>query len=184
MKFAAILGCFLTVISAWAQRAGAPEAGASIVAARFSWPLEVETVRSLAQQAIRAVDLSGARIIPPPDFRTRTRNPQLELRRMQQDAKQGEFFLTLRCRRRSDCGSFVVEVLSVNGHSNSAGGSNRELLPVPFSSAVGSRGQSISAAGGPVLVEPHTLARLVIEEDGLRITESVVPGKRGRLGER
>jgi hypothetical protein len=178
MKFALIAGYFLVAISAYGQHPAANiEAPASIVAARRRWPLDSNIVRSVAQQMIPDVDLSQALVVPPPDFTTQARDPQLELKRIQESPEQGRLFVTLRCRERSACGSFVVELILPNAQVLDA--SHRKKLVL----MVGPHKPGISSASGPILVHPHTIATLVIEEDELRITESVLPAKRARLGE-
>lgn len=184
MKFALIVGSFFLLTSAGAQEPVQLTSHAEVAAHSTAWPLDVERIRTILQQnpLLRGLSLSPAQIFPPPDFTTRVQDPELEIRRIQESPERNGFFITMRCVERNECASFLVEVTSANANTRDASNSNGSLLSVS-STARALRKKQLPIDRGPVLVQPHTLAMLVIEEDGLRITEPVLPQKRGRLGE-
>lgn len=181
MRFALIAALFLLLTSAWAQEPVHLTSHAEVARRSTAWPLEVEWIRTRLQQnpLLQALNLSPAQIFPPPDFTTRVQDPELEIRRIQENLAQHCLFITLRCRQRSQCASFLVEVTLPKADLRN---SNDALLSAWLSPGI-SRKEKIPVARGPVLVQPHTLAMLVMKEDGLRITEPVLPEKRARLGE-
>jgi flagella basal body P-ring formation protein FlgA len=169
-----LIASFFLMTSAQAQQ--------SVALRHTGWPLNIEGVRAIVQQTptLRGFDLSKAQIVAPADYTMQTPNPQLELRRIQQDREGRVLFVSVRCQERRVCGSFLVKVVLSNTISGVAVDQRPEIQQT--SSALVRRA-TISVAPEPVLVQPRIPARLVIEEDGLRITESVLPLGRARLGE-
>ena len=182
MRFALIAGLFFLLTSAWAQDSLISSAHAEL--GRTTWPLDVEHIERILRQnpLLQGLNLSQAQVFPPPDFTTHAQNPELEIRRIQENTDRNRLFITLRCRQRSQCASFLVEVTLPDALMRDVSSSNGTLLSASLSASA-SRKERIPIASGPVLVQPHTLAMLVIEEDGLRISEPVLPQKRARLGE-
>jgi hypothetical protein len=186
MRFAGVASWLLLTGSAWAQEPVLPVAtAAQMIVSAPNWPLEVESVRTALEQSptartgIRRTDLELARITLPPDFTTRARNAPLEFRRIQDGPEHETVFATLRCRERSACGSFLVEISLPNAKP---GRTSDGKMPAAISS-LSTPEVHRGITPGPALVQPHIPARLVMEEDGLRITESVLPLKQARLGE-
>lgn len=182
MRFALIAGSFFLLTSAWAQEPARLKFRAE--AGRTTWPLNVERLQQLMRQnpVLQGLNLSQARILPPPDFTTHAQNPEMEIRRIQENSERNRLFVTLRCRERSQCASFLVEVILTSAPGADISNSKASLLSASLDPGASRKGTAPIAAG-PVLVRPHTLAMLVIEEEGLRITEPVLPQKRARLGE-
>ncbi|HKW19055.1 MAG TPA: hypothetical protein VJO35_16220 [Terriglobales bacterium] len=183
MKLALIAGCFFLLTSAWAQKPLA-ECRSEVAGRSQHWPLDLERIRHIMQQnpLLQRVDLSQGQILAPPDFTTHGQNSELELRRIQESPGRRLVFVTMRCRERTDCGSFLVEIAlpSPLPHNPSA---SEENSSAGLMGSLGRCKRSISSVDGPVLVQPHSISSLVIEEDGLRITEPVLPQKRARLGD-
>lgn len=182
MRSTLIAGLFFLLPPAWAQEP--VQLNFHAEARRSAAPLDVERIRQILQQnpLLQGLDLSQARIFPPPDFTTHVQNPELEIRRIQESPERNRLFITFRCRERAQCASFLVEAILPNPRAHDVSNSDEGLFPGSFSAGA-MRKETIPAARGPVLVQPHTLAMLVIEEEGLRITEPVLPQKPARLGE-
>jgi len=148
-----------------------------IVVRHLGWPLETETLRrTLAHsQLTDAIDFSRVKIVLPPGFTTLTRDPQFEVTALNYGSDGHQLQASMRCLDRTACGSFLAEVLNVPADSVPW----RGLKPINQKLA----GPSLSSGAGPVLVHPGHLAMLVIEGDGFRITQSVMPHKPARLGD-
>jgi hypothetical protein len=186
MKLALIAGYLFVTVSASAQQPPAsPGPSAQIITRSSDWPVDVQRVRAIVLQNLpeREFDVMQARIELPPDFTTRTQNPQLELRRIQEEGECGTLFVTMRCRDRRECGSFLVEIKLPKVMLGGRDEKTAELSGISFPSTAVLWNALVSKGSEPALVQPRTPARLVIEYDGLRITESVLPLKGGRLGE-
>ena len=137
----------------------------------IGWPLENARILQAIGQSPAAArfDLTGAQITSPPDFTTRTRHPQLELMRIERQPGAGLLLASLRCRTRAECRSFLVEIAL------------RGTLPSPQGSMRTDEGAAKHEL--PVLVSPRERARLVMEEDGVRIIEPVRAVQSGRMGD-
>ena len=149
-----------------------------VVVRRLGWPLETETVRrTLAQSKLtHQLDFSQARITLPTGFTTVVPDPKLEVTGTSSNSDRFGLLARIRCRERLACGSFLVEIV----FSAPAGGvRSRELKQA--SEKVPEPG--LLSVAGPVLVQPGHLALLVMDGDGFRITQPVMPLKRARLGE-
>jgi hypothetical protein len=148
-----------------------------VVVRRIGWQVETENItRGLAHSKLtRALDFSKAKIVLPPGFTTGIANPQFEVTAVNSSSEHQRQLVSMRCRERAVCGSFLVEVLNVPAEAVPS----RELKL--GSEKVAESG--LSSIAGPVLVRPGRLALLVIEGDGIRITQSVMPLKSARLGE-
>lgn len=149
-----------------------------VVVRRLGWPLETKAVRrTLASSKLtHPLDLSQARITLPPGFTTVAPDPQLEVTALKPSSDHLRLLAQMRCRERAACGSFLAEIVfSVPAD----GVRSRELKLASEKVAEPSR---LSVAG-PVLVQPGRMALLVIEGEGFRMIEPVMPFKRARLGE-
>ena len=184
MKFALIAGLFFLVTSASAQQPVSLLLHTEAAGRRAAWPLDIEWLRKMLQQnpLLQGLELSQAQIFPPPDFTTGIQDPEMEVRRIQENLTGNRLFIALRCHKRNHCSSFLVEVALPKPKTRDANITHYSLLSAPFSAGAFHKKPNPEAPG-PVLVQPHTPAMLVIEEDGLRITEPVLPQKRARLGE-
>jgi hypothetical protein len=157
-----------------------------VVVYREGWPLSVDLVkRALSQAApLRGLDFSQARILPPPSFTTRTSDPQLELLRIHDEPEQQVVIADLRCHSRTACGSFEIQILlpnSVRDRLTTASASANDALLARQKMAFGAHGAPFT---GPPLVQPGKPALLVIEDNGMTITEPVMPLKPARMGDR
>ena len=149
-----------------------------VVVRRLGWPLETETVRrTLSRSKLTdSVDFTQARIMLPPGFTTVTPHPEFEVTALKPGAGDLGWLAQIRCRERAACGSFLVEIV----FSVPAGDlRSHELEPVSEKAATPSR----FSIAGPVLVQPGRLALLVMDGDGFRITQPVMPRTPARLGE-
>ena len=148
-----------------------------VVVRRIGWQVETENItRGLAHSKLtRALDFSKAKIVLPPGFTTAIANPQFEVTAVNSSSEHQRQLVSMRCRERGACGSFLVELLNVAAE----GVPSRELKLACEKVSE----PSLSSAPGPVLVRPGRLALLVIEGDGIRITQPVMPLKSARLGE-
>jgi hypothetical protein len=149
-----------------------------VVVRRLGWPLEIETVtRTVAHSNLtHQLDFSQAKIMLPPGFTTVTPHPQFEVAALKPSSDHRGFFALIRCRERTACGSFLAEIVfSVP----TVGVESRELKLASEKVTEPDR----SAVAAPVLVQPGRMALLVIDGDGFRITQTVMPLKRGGLGE-
>jgi hypothetical protein len=148
-----------------------------VVVRRIGWPLQTENItRTLSHSKFtHALDFSTAKIVLPPGFSSIAANPQIEVTAFNSNAGHQHLLVSMRCRERAVCGSFLVEVLNVPA----------EAVPSPELKLAYKKVSepSLSSASGPVLVRPGRLALLVIEGDGIRITQPVMPLKSARLGE-
>jgi hypothetical protein len=148
-----------------------------VVVRRPGWPLESETVRRNLERSnlTHALDFSQATITLPAGFTTAIPDPSLEVIAVTFSSGHQHLLVSMRRRERAVCGSFLVEVLNVPAEAVPS----RELKL--GSEKVAEPG--LSSIAGPVLVRPGRLALLVIEGDGIRITQPVMPLKSARLGE-
>jgi hypothetical protein len=148
-----------------------------VVVRRIGWPLQTENItRTLSHSKFtHALDFSKAKIVLPPGFSSIAVNPQIEVTAFNSNSGHQRLLASMRCRERAVCGSFLVEVLNVLAEAVPS----RELRQ--GSEKVAESG--LSSIAGPVLVRPGRLALLVIEGDGIRITQLVMPLKSARLGE-
>jgi hypothetical protein len=147
-----------------------------VVVQRWGWPVEAEAVRhALSRAGFAHLDFSQARVTLPANFSTAVPDPDLELMTLRPG---GDGWLArMRCRERSACASFLVEI-AVSGPALVGGTLARPVVGASFR-----RQLELRPASGPLLVEPGRRALLVIEGDGFRITQPVMPLKRGRLGD-
>lgn len=149
-----------------------------VVVRRRVWPLDAQTIRQAlaASRFTHRLDLSQAKITLPPGFATVTPHPQVEVSVLLPSSDHLGFLARMRCRERAACQSFVVEIAwnaTTGGiHSSEISLASRNSAP-----------PALMSAAGPVLVEPGRLAWLVIENDGLKITQPMMPLRRARLGE-
>jgi hypothetical protein len=148
-----------------------------VVVRRVGWRLQTENIiRTLAHSKFtQGLDFSKAKIVLPPGFTTAMANPQFEVTGFNSNSGHQNLLASMRCRERGACGSFLVELLNVPAGAVPS----RELKLGSEKVAEPSR----SSVAGPVLVHPGRLALLVIEGDGIRITQPVMPLKSARLGE-
>lgn len=154
------------------------EIPARIVVRRAGWPLDLESLRqALARsEATQQFDLSRAQIFPPPNFTTVVVRPRFEVLSASKVPDTGALDVVLRCHERSACGSFLVRITGLKNGLSTTEPTNSHTPDVHGLGA----GAPLS---GPVLVQPSETALLVIQEDGLRITEPVMPVRRARLGQ-
>jgi hypothetical protein len=148
-----------------------------VVVRRPGWPLQTENItRTFSHSKFtRALDFSKAKIVLPPGFTTAIANPQFEVTAVNSSSEHQRQLVSMRCRKRGACGSFLVELWNVPAEGVPSG--ELKLAYEKVSEP------SLSSAPGPVLVRPGRLALLVIEGDGIRITQPVMPLKLARLGE-
>ena len=148
-----------------------------VVVRRLGWPLEAGAVRrTLARSNLtHALDFSQATITVPAGFTTAVPNPKLEVGAVNSSPDHLRLLAQMRCRERAACGSFLAEIVfSVPA----VGVRSRELMASEKVTE-----PNLSSGAGPVLVQPGRMALLVIDGDGFRITQPVMPLKRARLGE-
>jgi len=178
VKSAVIFAWLLSAAVASAQNPG-PRAASAGVAGETGWPLDVKAIRDAISrsQLFQPFDLAGAQISAPPDFTTRTARPQFDVIAVAGSHKH-HLIAILRCRERADCRSFLVEI--------ALAASARDPRENVFRTGLSKTAPAVNPAKASekFLVDPRHLAMLVIEEDGLRITEPVRPAKRAGLGER
>jgi hypothetical protein len=163
--------------------AGIPMATAEIdipeqvVVRHIGWQLENETItRALAHfKLMHTLDFSEAKTVLPPGFTTAAANPEFEVTGMSSSSDHHRLLASVRCRERSACGSFLVQVLNVpaDGMESPQFRQASERVPEP----------SLSSPTGLVLVQPGRLALLVIDGGGIRITQPVMPLKPAQMGE-
>jgi len=153
-----------------------------IVVRRAGWRLNLEAIRRRVQQSAQArdFDLSQAAITLPAGFATRVPNPELEMTGLREDPPNRLLIATLRCHDRSECGSFLAKIF-LSGPARAAASTGLSVAPVADEAT--SPARSSAASMTAYLVQPGRAALLVIEAGGMRITETVMPGRRGRLGE-
>jgi hypothetical protein len=146
-----------------------------VVVRRIGCSLETENIaRTLAHSKLtHALDFLDSKIMLPPGFTTAIANPEFEVTALHSSPEHHRLQASMRCRERSACGSFLVEVLNVPIKSVPSPEPGSERIAEP----------SLSLAVGPVLVHRGRLALLVIEGNGIRITQPVMPLKAARLGE-
>ena len=149
-----------------------------VVVRRLGWPLETETVRRTLEQSrlTHQLDFSQARIALPTGFTTVVPDPKLEVTGISSNSDRFGLLARVRCRERLACGSFLVEIV----FSVPAGGVRSREHKLASGKAAE---PSLLSVAGPVLVQPGRMALLVIDGDGFRITQPVMPLKRARLGE-
>jgi hypothetical protein len=194
LKFVPIAALSLLVCSALMSSAAmssaqtvSPAPGCDIGAAAHGcgWPLQIESIRAILVRTLgtRARQVAQAKILAPPDFTSREPAPELQLKQVVADPETGNLFAIMRCRVRQACGTFLVEMVP----PHPAGGNAGEPTTGSPTTAAFVAGVRLPATAGMVdggaLVRPHELARMVIEQDGLRISQPVVPLQPGRMGE-
>lgn len=148
-----------------------------VIVRRQGWTLEIEAVRSAlaGSHLAHQFDFSQARITLPESFTTVALHPQLEVTALNRSAGNLGLRAQVRCRDRSECASFLAEIAFSD--LASAG----KVSPVLPAKAI-MPGHS-NVYSGPVLVHPGHLAMLVIDGDGFRIIQPMMPLKPARLGE-
>jgi hypothetical protein len=160
----------------WASEIDIP---AQVVVRRWGWPIEPDSVRrTLAQSKLtRQLDFSQARITLPAGLSTTHPHPRFEVTAFMPGKGDRGWLARIRCRDRAECGSFLAEI-AVSGPT-SVGRAHLALTAAAFSP----RALKLISKSGPVLVQPGRMAVLVIDGDGFRITQPVMPLRRARLGE-
>jgi hypothetical protein len=153
-----------------------------VIVRRGGWPLDREAVRQalIKSKLAPQFDFLQAQIALPSNFATRTLHPQLEILALARSQGQHALLARIRCRERSSCGTFLAEV-------SFAASSPDPLLNVSAKHQAGGDAVPTKIPSlpwrGPVLVHPGTPALLIIQGDGFKITQRVMPLKRGYLGE-
>ena len=149
-----------------------------VVVMRWGWPIGAEAVRrTLSESKVSRMDFSQARVRLPANFSAAVPDPQLELTELRPSAGDCGWLAQMRCRKRRACASFLVEI-AVSDPALVGGTRARALAGASFRKQM-----NLRSASEPVLVQPGRIALLVIEGDGFRITQPVMPLKPGRLGE-
>lgn len=153
-----------------------------VIVRRGGWPLDREAVRQAVIKSKLAPQFNFllAQIALPSNFATRTLHPQLEILSLARSQDQHALLARIRCRERSSCGTFLAEISFPDSSTDTL--VNISARPEPAAYAVATR-TPILLLQGPVLVHPGTPALLIIQGDGFRITQRVMPLKRGHLGE-
>jgi hypothetical protein len=143
-----------------------------LVVRNEGFPLRVETVRrALERYGISQAGLSDSSLLLPSDLVTGTADPDVEVLRIQAGTGASTATAYMKCRRRTDCASFVVRMESLHPlHWNKLG---------PPSLAASTKCLPLRIA----LVHPGRAASLVVNDTGVRITLPVFPLKRGAMGE-
>lgn len=149
-----------------------------VVVRRLGWQLQTDTVRrTLARSNLtHALDFSQATITLPASFTTAVPDPKLEVSAVNSSPDHLRLMAHMRCRERAACGSFLAEIV----FSVPAGGVTSRELKLASEKVTE---PNLSSVAGPVLVQPGRMALLVIDGDGFRITQPVMPLKRAGLGE-
>jgi hypothetical protein len=153
-----------------------------VIVRRSGWPLDREAVRQALIQSKLAPQFVflPAQIALPSNFSTRTLHPQLEILSLARSQDQHSLLARVRCRVRSSCGTFLAEISFPDSFTNTS---------INFSPGHEAVGHAIRTKiptlplRGPVLVHPGTPALLIIQGDGFKISQRVMPLKRGHLGE-
>jgi hypothetical protein len=160
----------------WASEIDIPE---QVVVRRWGWPVEAEAVRrTLAQSKLtRQLDFSQARITLPAGLSTALPYPRFEVAAFTPDEGNRRWLARMRCRERTECGSFLAEI-AMSGPT-SVGRARQALIAAAFYP----RALKLISKSGPVLIQPGRIAVLVIDGNGFRITQPVMPLRRARLGE-
>ena len=148
-----------------------------VIVRHSGWPVEAEAVRrTLARSKFaRQLDFSQARVTLPASLSTGVPHPQFEVSALTPGER--DWLARMRCRERKACGSFLVEI------ALSEPASIGRTPPALVSAAFSPRRLKLISESGPFLVQPGKMAVLVIEGDGFRITQPVMPLRRARLGE-
>jgi hypothetical protein len=154
-----------------------------VVVRRVGWPIDIEAVqRTVMRSALAAkFNFSQMHIMLPADLTTARSSPQFEVTAITPTPDHLGLFARFRCCERAACGSFLAEI--VFSAPGIVGKWRGPRLGIPASAF--SFKQTIESAtlSGPMLVQPGRLALLMIEGEGFRITQPVMPLKRARLGE-
>jgi len=148
-----------------------------VIVRRQGWTLEIEAVRSAlaGSHLAHQFDFSQARITLPEDFTTVALHPQFEVTALKPSVGAPGLRAQMRCRDRSACASFVAEIALSDLAS-----ADKVSQVLPAKAIMPGHSNVYS---GPVLVHTGHLAMLVIEGDGFRIIQPVMPLKPARLGE-
>jgi hypothetical protein len=160
----------------WASEIDIP---AQVVVRRWGWSIEPDTVRrTLAQSKFaHQLDFSQARITLPAGISTALPHPQFEVTAFKPGEGDRAWLARIRCRDRAECGSFLTQI-AVSGAVSVVGSP-----PVPVAATYSPRGLKGMSKSGPVLIQPGRMAVLVIDGNGFRITQPVMPLRGARLGE-
>ncbi len=155
-----------------------------IVVQHAGWRLDRDRVaRTLAKYAEdRGFDLKSARIDTPSEFATRRPDPQFDVVRIMEDRVHQVAVAEMRCHDRSACGHFLTRVFFPEWRSESKM-SRKQFGSYSPEAARGASTRKFVPVSGPALVVPGRPALLMIEEDGLKITEPVQAQRRAGLGE-
>jgi hypothetical protein len=152
------------------------EIPAQVTVRRRGWPLNMDGVQQALynSSSFRGLDLSHVAVSLPQPFSTGAQDPRFELVRIHRGSDQRTFVATMRCRRHSLCGSFLVQLAF-----------DEAPAATTLASLSPSRGQrrAPSASFNPTLVSATRAAYLVIQGDGMKITERVFPLGNARLGD-
>jgi hypothetical protein len=152
----------------------------NVVVRRAGWPVDPNTVRRVLQntRVEEGFELGKAQIVLPDGVRTRTPNAALEVVNILRTPDPRTLIAHVQCSQRSECARFVVQIL------------------LPSSAALTSVGQTLYRAGirrepiggmppasAAFLVQAGRRAVLVVDFNNLKITQLVIPLKRGRAGD-
>jgi hypothetical protein len=147
----------------------------------------LEAVRRTVSRSelARKFDPSEIGIVLPANFTTARPNPQIEVTAITPSPDRFRLHARLRCRERKACGSFQAEIV-LSDRTSGVMASRLALTVEKPEGAISSKNavrDTLLLDPGPVLVKPGHLALLMIEGEGFRITQPVMPLKRASLGE-
>jgi hypothetical protein len=147
------------------------------------WPLRDASIRrALGESEMgRGYDFSSAKLVPPADFATRGPDPHLEVLAIHPESDARKLSASLRCQQRSDCGSFLVEIVFDEPAPARTEKSSRARRP--GASKSGPRNFSDVAVRQVALVQPGRPARMLFEGEGFKITTRVMPLQRAGMGQ-
>jgi len=154
---------------------------ATTVVRGVGWPLREASIRQTLREseAGRHYDFAQARLVPPADFSTRTPDPRLEVLAIRSQADEPKLSASLRCGQRSDCGSFLVEIVFDEPVPVGIGRPARLRTEKPDVA----QAAPANPAPAPALVQPGRAAKMLFEGEGFKITTRVLPLQRAGMGQ-
>ena len=154
-----------------------------VVVRGAGWPLRDAIIRRALREseAGRRYDFSGAALIPPTDFATRNADPRLEVVAIRPGPDARTLSASLRCQQRSDCGSFLVEI--VFDEALRAERLAQRMSGRPSLAKTSSANHGVTAVDKFALVQPGRPASLLFEGEGFKITTRVLPLQRAGIGQ-
>jgi hypothetical protein len=150
---------------------------AKVMVRGAGWPVSSESILQAAQRLQPSIDWSQAQVAVSPQPRARSEKAGLRAIEVRTGRKPGALVVRLQCSNSHDCAPFWAKMDFPQGFQRSDELNLTAKLNVPPFLA------TRKVLPHPTLVHPGRIASLLFDQNGLRISMTVMPLKRAALGE-